>query len=60
MRKIRVIDPPFGWMYGFPKEDDWDASKETRKEWWIRNGYPQELVDSEFFYCRYWEHEVEE
>lgn len=41
---MKLIDPPEGWRYGFPKEDDWNSSKETREEWFIRNGYPQELI----------------
>lgn len=37
------IDPPNGWMYGFPKEID---IKEIRDDsWWVDNGYPQKLID---------------
>lgn len=43
-----LIDPPSGWMYGFPKA----VTKEeyhkisNLKEWCISNGYPQKEADS--------------
>lgn len=44
----RLIDPPQGWKYGFPKAlpDDWDdMSTEEGNQWLIDNGYPKEEVD---------------
>ena len=51
----RIIDPPGGWLYGFPKPIP--ASVVNVKEWLVENGYPQSEIDSmgEHFYCRYWE-----
>lgn len=55
-----MIDPPSGWKYGFPKELPQDV-KDTKK-WLVENGYPQHEIDScgDYFYCRYWEQEVDE
>ena len=51
----RMIDPPSGWKYGFPKPIP-DDVKDINK-WLVEQGYPQEEIDSygEYFYCRYWE-----
>jgi hypothetical protein len=58
--KIMMIDPPEGWRYGFPKIDDWDVSKESRVEWWIRKGYPIQLIDKGYTkWCRVWEQEID-
>lgn len=41
MARRMVIDPPSGWMYGFPKI--YDPSPEVScEEWLIANGYPME------------------
>lgn len=40
---VKCIDPPQGWIYGFPKaipEEVVDI-----KEWLINNGYPKQLID---------------
>lgn len=52
---MRMIDPPSGWRYGFPKSIP-DDVKDVNK-WLVENGYPEELIDElgEYFYCRYWE-----
>jgi hypothetical protein len=51
----RYIDPPSGWMFGFPKPIPKDT-KDVR-EWLIQNGYPEGLIDElgDHFYCRHWE-----
>ena len=48
------IDPPSGWMYGFPKEVPEDVIDTI--EWLVVNGYPQQEIDSlgKHFYCRFW------
>ena len=58
--KTRIIDPPSGWKYGFPKPIP-DDIKDARP-WLVENGYPQKLIDElgEHFYCRYWNKEDEE
>jgi len=52
--KIKFIDPPSGWKYGFPKripEDIIDVNK-----WLIENGYPETQISyfGDSFYCRFW------
>ena len=59
-KKVMMIDPPSGWLYGFPKVLP-DPKPESMHEWLVGNGYPQEEIDKmkEHFYCRYWETELE-
>ena len=52
---MKMIDPPSGWKYGFPKpipEDVTDVNK-----WLVENGYPQKEIDEygEHFHCRFWD-----
>lgn len=51
---MRMIDPPDGWRYGFPKELPGDVTNVI--PWLIQNGYPKELIDSfgDNFVCRHW------
>ena len=56
MARVLIVDPPEGWMYGFPKINDWKSEEETREEWFLRNGYPQRLINQGMLkYCRFWE-----
>jgi len=50
----RMIDPPSGWLYGFPKEIPLFVT-DTRA-WLVANGYPQKEIDAcgEYFYVRMW------
>mgnify|MGYP005829749517 CR=1 FL=1 len=51
-----MIDPPSGWMYGFPKSIPKDVTNHLK--WLVENGYPQEEIDkfdNDPFLCRYWE-----
>ena len=53
----RIIDPPEGWKYGFPKEvpeDIWQSNKLT--EWLVEQGYPKDQIDAlgDNFWCRTW------
>ena len=50
---MKVIDPPEGWRYGFPKA----VPEETviDRNWFIKNGYPLKLVENGLLdYCRIW------
>ena len=51
---VKMIDPPSGWTYGFPKVIPEDV--ENVMDWLVVNGYPQKEIDScgEYFFCRYW------
>lgn len=57
--KIKMIDPPSGWMYGFPKEIPEDVDNTTK--WLVDNGYPEKLIKDlgNNFYVRNWYEEVE-
>lgn len=58
-KTVRMIDPPSGWKYGFPKPIPNDV--ENVLEWLIREGYPEKEIKAcgDHFYCRYWEKEGE-
>jgi hypothetical protein len=57
----KMIDPPSGWRFGFPKELP-DNVKDVMK-WLVENGYPQSEIDLfknkkgevEYFYYRIFE-----
>ena len=57
-KKVRMIDPPSGWKYGFPEALPEDVT-DTRK-WLVENGYPQTEIDylGDSFYCRHWMEEL--
>lgn len=61
--KILVVDPPEGWLYGFPKPYPGGAmtSYKEKVKWFLSQGYPQELIDDGMLqYCRYWETDIED
>ena len=51
---IKMIDPPSGHQYGFPKEIP-ENVKDVKK-WLIENGYPEKEIDDmgENFMYRCW------
>lgn len=53
-QKLILIDPPSGWMHGFPRAITQKQYKKitSLKEWCIENGYPKKEADSygECFY----------
>jgi hypothetical protein len=55
----RMIDPPSGWKYGFPKQIPEGIGNVPA--WLVSEGYPQVEIDScgAYFYCRHWEEEDE-
>jgi len=54
-----MIDPPKGWLYGFPKEIP--EHVDNTVQWLIENGYPEKLVKDfgDAFYVRGWYQEIE-
>ena len=57
-----MIDPPSGWMYGFPKAVP-NPKLQDMMAWLVSEGYPQKLIDEfgDHFHCRHWEtddHEI--
>lgn len=54
--KKKIIDPPSGWKYGFPKEIPEDiVTPEELKKWLIEVGYPEKSIELALNYSRYWE-----
>ena len=53
---MKMIDPPSGWKYGFPKPIPDDRINDQLK-WLVEEGYPQKEIDilGEYFFCRTWE-----
>jgi hypothetical protein len=50
-----VVDPPSGWMYGFPKEcHEFLDSDFNMKQWLIDNGYPEDQAEFASHHYRYW------
>jgi hypothetical protein len=56
-----MIDPPSGWLYGFPKPipNGYVKSDTLLRIWLIGNGYPKEFMESAMKYSRYWEKDIE-
>lgn len=49
MSQAYVIDPPSGWMYGFPKVisvEKYNDPNFDLSEWLVENGYPRDQFDS--------------
>ena len=63
MAMSQLIDPPQGWMYGFPKVFDFTPShpnlpgeeyEQEFREWLVDNGYPRNLcTESNLRHCRF-------
>lgn len=49
----RMIDPPSGWQYGFPRLYD-DLQDGSLREFLIRHGYPEKDVDFALEHMRSW------
>jgi hypothetical protein len=52
-----IIDPPSGWMYGFPKAipDDILCDTALFRAWLVQQGYPEQDVELAVKHSRYWE-----
>ena len=61
--KVLMVDPPSGWLYGFPKPYPGGAlvSYKDKVKWFLENDYPQELIDEGMLqYCRFEEMELDD
>lgn len=61
--KVLMVDPPEGWLYGFPKPfpGGMKMSPNDKIRWFRDNGYPQELIDQGMLqHVRYYESELED
>lgn len=50
-----LIDPPSGWQYGFPKVcpiEVYDQGGEAIIDWMIKEGYPESVTKTGWFYWR--------
>jgi hypothetical protein len=47
----KLVDPPSGWMYGFPRKYNPNPGEDLRA-WLIRVGYPEKEVDFAMKYLR--------
>ena len=58
---MKMIDPPSGWRFGFPKAIPDDVEFGNYIKRMVENGYPQSEVDKygEYFIYRIWEVENE-
>ena len=45
--KVTWVDPPEGWMYGFPKNvnEAYHLMGVDKTQWFLDNGYPQNLIN---------------
>jgi hypothetical protein len=52
---MKIIDPPSGWRYGFPKPIPDDVTDVC--SWLVKEGYPKKIIDElgDHFFCRYWD-----
>ena len=51
---VMIVDPPSGWMYGFPRPYN-PKKNESDEKWFARMGYPQRLiVDGMLEHLRWW------
>jgi hypothetical protein len=51
----KMIDPPSGWKYGFPKAIPDNVNQNTIDQWFLDQGYPQKLIDQGMLkHCRMW------
>lgn len=58
--KVKYIDPPEGWKYGFPKPIP--ENVDDTRAWLVANGYPQKMIDElgDYFFVRgFWKEELE-
>ena len=57
--KVKMIDPPKGWLYGLPKEIP--EHVDNTVQWLIENGYPEKVIKDygDSFYVRGWYEEIE-
>lgn len=56
----RMIDPPSGWKYGFPKELPETVNRNNLVQWFLDQGYPKNLIEQGMLeHCRMWMEEEE-
>lgn len=52
----RMLDPPSGWLYGFPKRiPSYVSTAKDMYEWLKEEGYPEHQITWAMQYCRMWD-----
>jgi len=46
---VKIVDPPSGWMYGFPA-----VAKEDYRQQLLDAGYPEKEIETAMKYTRSW------
>tara|TARA_R100000687_G_C6427641_1_gene154102 strand:+ start:412 stop:726 length:315 start_codon:yes stop_codon:yes gene_type:complete len=59
MAKVKYIDPPDGWLYGFPKVIPREINEEEVEAWLLDNGYPKGEIDNGGMRYRTWVEETD-
>jgi len=59
MAKVKYIDPPNGWSYGFPKVIPQEITEEEVEAWLLDNGYPKAEIDNGGMRYRTWVEETD-
>lgn len=49
----KIIDPPQGWLYGFPRPYD-ETLDAPMREFLIQHGYPEKDVEFALQHMRWW------
>lgn len=51
-----IVDPPSGWLYGFPKEIPTHilTNNEAFTKWLLEQGYPEKDIKLALEHSRYW------
>jgi hypothetical protein len=55
---MRIIDPPSGWKYGFPKALPDTITESEIAAWLLEQGYPEQLLDIALRYSRIWDQDI--
>lgn len=57
--KVLMVDPPSGWMYGFPRVAPREVLEDNKKfrDWLSKHGYPDDQLDFAVNNTRFWEEE---
>jgi hypothetical protein len=55
--KVKIVDPPSGWLYGFPAVLDETITFEEQLR---KHNYPERDIELAKRHSRYWEEDVQE
>ena len=55
--KVRMVDPPGGWKYGFPKEYT-PKYRQSYADWLAEQGYPKHDIPLAVQHSRWWDADI--